>query len=238
MTSAAADPGRQPAGPYGCTVTDDDFEPWTPDGAARLRTAAAELAAAITAHAAAVTAVTDDAGESEVFAAGERLLPAVLAYADAQFEYTGYGFPFDVLQDYAEEDEIDDEPAEVDDDAVEAEPPVGISVLQRHDYRVTDQAAVLSAGRAAYLRVWPADDEAAAAADVTHLGRALYQVAHADGWHALDRVPGLRPVGGCVRVVDREETLGPDPDEWPEDPFHDGGELLYEQSDLFVDQPG
>jgi hypothetical protein len=203
--------------------------PWTPEGVARLRSAAAELAAAITAHAEAVTTVTNNAGITEVFAAGDRLLPAVLAYADAQFDYTGNGFPFGVLHDFAEDDD------EVDDAAGEEkpEPSAGISVLQRHDYQVIDEAAVMSAGRAAYLRVWPKDDEAAAAADVTHVGRALYQIAHADGWHSLARVEGLRPTGGCVRIVDREGTLGPDPDEWPEDLFEDDGELLYEQADVF-----
>jgi hypothetical protein len=168
-------------------VSDEDFTPWTPEGAARLRTAAAELAAAITAHAEAVTAMTNNAGITEVFAASERLLPAVLAYADAQFHYTGNGFPFGVLHDYAEDG--DDVPAA--DLALEAaargvgeetpEPSVGISVLQRHDFRIIDEAAVISAGRAAYLRVWPQDDPAAAVADVTSVGRALYQIAHADG---------------------------------------------------------
>jgi hypothetical protein len=210
-------------------VTDDEFTPWTPEGAVRLRTAAGELAAAITAHAEAVTKVTNNAGITEVFAASDRLLPAVLAYADAQFDYTGNGFPFGALHDYAEDDdEVDDES-----DEEKPEPSVGISVLQRHDYRLIDQAAVMSAGRAAYLRVWPEEDEAATAADVTHVGRALYQIAHADGWHSLARVEGLRPTGGCVRVVDREATLGPDPDEWPKELFNDDGDLLYEQADVF-----
>lgn len=37
----------------------------------------------------------------------------------------------------------------------------------------------MDAGRRAYLHVWPDDDSAAAAADATPLGRALYQLAHA-----------------------------------------------------------
>jgi len=180
--------------PYRRAVADEDFTPWTPEGAARLRAAAVELTAAITAHAEAVTAVKKDTDITEVFAAGDRLLPAALAYADAQFDYTGNGFPFGVLHQFAEQDD-DDEPAD------EPEPAAGISVLQRHDYRVTDEAAVMSAGRRAYLDAWPEDDEAAAAADVTHLGRALYQIAHASGWHNLDEVEGLRATGGVVVVV-------------------------------------
>jgi hypothetical protein len=68
---------------------------------------------------------------------------------------------------------------------------------------------------------------------VTHLGRALYQIAHAHGWHGLDVVEGLRPTGGAVVVVHQDETLGPDPDEWPEDLFEGDGELLYKQEDVY-----
>ncbi|MBB3676282.1 hypothetical protein [Modestobacter versicolor] len=170
--------------------------------------------------------MTTNAGISDVFAATDRLLPAVLAYADAQFEYTGNGFPFGVLHQFAEQDDADgpeDEP----------EPAPGISVLERHDYQVTDEDAVLAAGRRAYRDAWPEDDEAAAAADVTHLGRALYQIAHVDGWSALDEVEGLSVTGGAVVVVARDEVLGPDPDEWPEQLFDDGGQRLYEQRDVF-----
>src|SRR4051812_42071688 len=28
---------------------------------------------------------------------------------------------------------------------------------------------------------------------------------------------GLRPTGGCLVVVDRDETLGSEPEEWPDD---------------------
>ncbi len=208
-------------------MPDEDFTAWTPEGAARLRAAAADLAGAITAHAEAVSAAGGDADFGAVLAAGDRLLPAVLAYADAQLDYTGNAWPFGVLHQYAEDDE-EHEAAEED-----LGPAPGVSVLQRHDYQVRDEAAVLSAGRSSYLRVWPEDDEAAAAADVTHLGRALYQIAHAEGWHALDQVEGLDPTGGCVRVVRRDETLGPDPNEWPDNLFDDEGQLLFQQDDVF-----
>jgi hypothetical protein len=127
--------------PYRRAVADGDFTPWTAEGAARLRAAAAELTAAITAHAEAVTAVSKDADITEVFAASDRLLPAVPAYSDAQFDYTGNGFPFGVLHQFAEQDE--------DESADEPEPAGGISVLWRHDYQVTDEGAVMSAGRRA-----------------------------------------------------------------------------------------
>ena len=207
------------------TGEDDDFTPWTPQAAARLQAAAVELAAAVLAHADAVAAVTSKPGIPEVIAASEGLLPAVLGYADAQFDYTGNGFPFGVLHQFADDDEDDEEGEEL--------PTTGVTVLQRRDYRVTDEAAVMDAGRRAYLRVWPDDDDAAAAADVTHLGRALYQLAHADGWHSLDQVEGLRVTGGAVVVLQQDELLGPDPDEWPAELFDENAELLYSQYDIF-----
>lgn len=207
-------------------MSENQFLPWTPDGATRLQAAASALAAAVSAHAAAVTAVKTHDGIAEVFAAEDGLLPAVLAYADAQFDYTGNSFPFGFLHNLVDDVDDEEKPDE------EQQPSTGISVIQRHDYRVTDDAAVLSAGRRAYLRVWPEDDENAANADVTHLGRALYQIAHAYGWESLGDVEGLRPTGACVIVVSRDDTLGPDPDEWPDDLFGVDGEQLYEQRDV------
>jgi hypothetical protein len=135
-----------------------------------------------------------------------------------------YAAPFGVLNQYVEDDEDTEEDGG-------AEPTSGISVLQRRDYQVTDEAAVM-AGRA-YLRIWPQNGEAAAAADVSHLGRALYQMAHAHGWHSLDAVDGLRPTGGYVAVVRQDGLLGPDPDRWPADLFDGGTERLYQQRDVF-----
>lgn len=95
----------------------------------------------------------------------------------------------------------------------------------------------MKAGRKAYRRLWPGDDSAAAAADVTHLGRALYQIAHADGWDSLEQVKGLQPVGGVVIVQSSDELLGADPAAWPEDDLfeHDDDRLLYRQDDVFSD---
>ena len=213
-------------------MADDDFTPWTPAGAERLRAAAAELAAAVTAHAEAVASVTGDAGMPEVFAASDRLLPAVLGYADAQFDLTGNDFPFGVLHTYAEDDTDGPE----DDAAVEVPADhtgdagsgtTEVAVLQRHDLRVTDEAAVLAAGRRAQLRSAPDGDEPAD--EGTDLGRALSQLAAADGWDSLGDVPGLRSTGRSVLVVGRELPPDADPDD------DDGGELLYGQQDVFPD---
>jgi hypothetical protein len=65
---------------------------------------------------------------------------------------------------------------------------------------------------------------------VTQLGVALYQIAHADGWDALDQADGLRPMGGATRVIDQDEPLSADPDEWPPDPFGADGRVLFQQA--------
>jgi len=193
---------------------DDDLTQWTPAGAERLRAAGAELAAAVTAHAAAVAAVaavTGEDGVPELLAAHDRLLPAVLAYADAQLDLTGNDFPFGVLHEHF--GDVDDVP-----DPVEPAPPAGtpelsgvtdVSVLQRHDLQVTDEGAVL------------------AAAGEADLGQALARLARAGGWNALGGEPGLRSTARSVLVVGSAVPPGEEPDD------EEGGELLYSQQDVF-----
>lgn len=205
---------------------DEDFTPWTLEGAALLLQAADALVEAIRTHASAITSLRGDESSGEVVAAGDRLLPAVRAYADAQFDYTGTGFPLGIVHEFDEnegDDDIDDGPV------------AGVSVLRRNDYVVSNEAAVMKAGRKAYRRLWPAEDAAAAAADVTHLGRALYQIAHAEGWDSLEQVKGLQPVGGVVVVQSSDELLSADPDGWPEDNVfgQDDDRLLYRQDDVY-----
>jgi len=215
-------------------IDDDetDFELWTPPGAARLRAAGEALAAALREHAESLIAAAGEQDVVEVFGANDVLAPLVLEYADAQFEYTGTGSPFGEL----EFDDLDETESDPEDDP-EDEPAIpGITVLQRRDYVVTDEAAVLAAGRAAYRSLWPDDDEAAAARDVTHLGRALYQAAHAgDGFDDLNDMPGLAPTGGAVMVIRQDELLSGDPEDWPQNLFEADGEHLYEMQDVYVD---
>jgi hypothetical protein len=199
----------------------EEFVPWTKAGADRVLATAAALKDAIAAHADAVTSAGEDI--TLVFQASERLLPAALGYADAQLEYTGNGFPFGALHQYVDNDDDDEDEG----------PTSGVSVVQRRDYVVTDADAVMEAGRQAYLRVWPDDTEAAASADVNHLGRALYQLAHADGWDNLYGTDGLAPVGGFVAVVKQEELFGPDPDEWSDGLVDEDAEVLFSQTDVF-----
>lgn len=112
-----------------------------------------------------------------------------------------------------------------------------VSVLSRQDYIVVDEAAVLASGREAYLRVWPDDSQQDAERDVTSLGRALYQIAHSDGWDSLGRVAGLRQSGGSTAVIGQDAPLVGDPDDWPDELFETEGPLLYRQDDVFGVRP-
>lgn len=204
------------------------FTPWTEEGATRLREAAREVALRIDAHAAALAGLGPDDFEG-VFAANDRLSEALIAYADAQFEYCGNPGPLGLVSAWNDDD--------ADDDLEEPTSASGIAVVQRCDYEVTDEAAILSAGVAAYRKSWPEASQGEAAADVTHLGRALYHVAHEAGtWDALRDTTGLRVTGATTRVAAVETTLGPDPEAWPDDPFDlEEGELIYSVSDVYMD---
>ena len=213
-------------------MADDDLTPFTPAGAERLRAAAAELAAAVTAHAEAVAAVTTDAGVPDVFAAGDRLLPVLLAYADAQFDLTGTDFPLGVLQDAVDDEDgagEEDDAAPLDDVPLLEEETVAaatgtreVVVLQQHQLLVTDEAAVLAAGR----RARP--DGEGTGTEGTDLGQALSRLADAGGWDGLGDVPGLRSTARSVLVVGRDVVPGQDADD-----DEDEGELLYSRQDVF-----
>jgi hypothetical protein len=114
-----------------------------------------------------------------------------------------------------------------------------ITVLVRRDYELDDRTRLLAAGRAAYADAFPSDPPEAAEADVTHPGRALYQMLHAygvDGFDEAAEAAGLSAVGGTVWV----QSL--DPDDEPvddEDPFAvaDPDLLVYRLDDLVAQDP-
>jgi hypothetical protein len=205
----------------------EKFTPWTEEGAARLREAAREVAQHIEAHAAALAGLVPDDFQG-VFAANDRLSEALIAYADAQFGYCGNPGPLGLVSAWNDDDtdDVDENPSSAS----------GFAVVQRCDYEVTDEAAILSAGVAAFRKSWPEASEIEAAADVSHLGRALYHVAHEAGtWDALRDTKGLRVTGATTRVAVVETTLGPDPEAWPDDPFDlEEGELIYSVSDVYM----
>lgn len=140
------------------TDVDDDVDPWTPAGAAQLIAAGDALADAVREHARALAALTNSRDIQAVFVASDVLLPVVLAYADAQFNLTGNGFPFGPLHDFAD-DEDEDEDEQEEDAAVVG---TGLSVVSRQDFVVTDESAVLADGRAAHQSQWRDEPRTAA----------------------------------------------------------------------------
>jgi hypothetical protein len=212
----------------GPMTDDDEFDPWTEAGAAELIAAAAALATAVQEHAQTIAGLLPTRQIQKVFAASELLLPVVLAYNDAQFNLTGNAFPFGPLQDFADDDEDDDE-----DEGTEPAVGSGLSVVTRQDFIVIDEGAALDAGRSAYRSVWPDDPPAAADEDVTHLGRALYQYAHLNGWDKVKDMAGVAPVGAITVVQANEELLRGNPDDWPEEPFTVEAPVLYSQCDVY-----
>lgn len=207
----------------------DDVAPWTATGLDRLRQAADVLVDAIRTHVSDVAAAAEVTDADKVLVAGNHLLPSLLTYADAQFDYAGTAFPLGVVYELVD----DEEDHETDNETGEF-PVAGVTILRRTDYVVTNEASLMAAARESRRRSWGEADSEGTAGDVTHVGEALYQIAHADGWDALDQVDGLQPTGAVVLVQASEELLGNDPDEWPQEDLFDFDDdrLLYRQDDV------
>ena len=211
----------------------DDDEQWSPAARQRFAARVGALAEAVRRHGDAILALSGRQAEVPVlFAANDVLAAAAEAYADAQFDLTGTLPSFETYDD--EGDDVDD------DDAEELPPPVArLRLVRRTDFAVTDLDAVLAAGRAAYLRVWPDDTAEDAATDVDHLGRAIYQLEHAAGSAALEEIPGLAPRRSVTWVLDVSDEPEPsgalpaDPAAEPIEPSPYPGRLLHQLDDYF-----
>ena len=192
------------------------------------RAALEVLVAALRDHLGACERSTGE-GDLQVQSAYTALREAADRYDDALFEVhdevTPWEFPTEGLVDTEHEGEAVDSGR--------------ITVLVRRDYELGDMARLLASGRAAYANAFPSDPSEAADADVTHPGRALYQMLHAygvDGFDEAAEAAGLSAVGGTVWV----QSL--DPDDEPvddEDPFAvaDPDLLVYRLDDLVAEDP-
>jgi hypothetical protein len=220
---------------------DEDGAQWTDEARESFRTAAADLVEAIQRHSAALLELTGTDADAEAIAeAGDHLEAAATAYADQQYEFTGtvpplgldeddgytYDDEFDEdLHDEAD-DELDDDPAhevddseDLEDDEFEAgEPAAKLTVLHRVDFVVTDEPAVILAGKEAYHESY--DDEAGEPVDVADLSAALQQIQQSGGIEALADTPGLASAGATTWVLEATDLLDErEPDEWPASPF-------------------
>jgi len=167
-----------------------------------------DLVAALTSHFHAVRNRRDEA-DPEVQAAYTRLRSAAERYDDMLFELTGEVTPWEFPEGPPADVEYEDRGAA----------PDAVTVMVRRDYGIADPAGLLLAGREAYADLYPGDPPEAAVADVSHPGRALYQLLHAYGVDGLDnraQNAGLAPHGGTVWV----QGLAPgDAETLVDDPF-------------------
>ena len=211
---------------------DEDGAQWTDEARESFRVAAAELVESIRRHSAALLEMTGtDADTEAITEAGEQLEAAATAYADKQFEFTGTvpplgldeedGYSYDDdLDDYEDEDEeyeeYEDENAEAEPEAESTEagePTAKLTVLHRVDYVVTDETAVLQAGKEAYVE----SDEGEEPVD---LAGALQHLQQAGGIDALADTPGLVSAGATTWLLEATDLLDErEPDEWPASPF-------------------
>jgi hypothetical protein len=232
---------------------DEDDTQWTDEARESFRTSAADLVEAIRQHSAALLEMTGTDADAEAIAeAGEQLEAAATVYADKQFEYTGTVPPLglDEEDDYSYDDELyededdddKDEDGEVLDEDEESgdseeeleesdEPAAKLTVLHRVDFVVTDESAVIQAGKEAYHDSWdPAEDgaehdaedaeDAEDAVDVADLSSALQQIQQAGGIEALADTPGLATAGATTWVLEATDLLDEyEPDQWPDSPF-------------------
>ena len=124
---------------------------------------------------------------------------------------------------------------EFEDDDSEAAPVEVISVILRSDYGIESADTVLAAGRSAWLKSYPDADEDDLLAHVGHVGGALYAIAHDGGWEHLERVDGIRPLGGMAKVVAPTDydNAWLDGVDWDDSAagFTVPGEVLYSESD-------
>jgi len=209
---------------------------WTDEARESFRTAAAELVEAIRQHSAALLEMAGaDADVEAIAEAGEQLEAAATAYADMQFEFTGTVPPLglDEEDDYSyedfeadesdesSEDDEDSESAELSESSEEAaEPGATVTVLHRADFVVTDELAVIQAGKEAYYESWDPAEDSEDAVDVADLGEALQQIQQAGGVEALADTPGLVSAGATTWVLEATDLLDErEPDEWPDSPF-------------------
>jgi hypothetical protein len=230
---------------------DEDDLQWTDEARESFRTAAANLVEAIRQHSVALLELTGADADAEAIAeVGEQLEAAATVYADKQYEFTGTVPPLglDEEDDYAyddaayEDEDLEDadtdsedadadlDEAELDDQVDEeefdenGEPATKLTVLHRMDFVVTDEAAVVQAGKEAYHERWEAEDyedgDAIVEVDVADLSEALQQIQEAGGIEALADTPGMATAGATTWVLEATDLLDErEPDEWPDSPF-------------------
>jgi hypothetical protein len=145
------------------------------------------------------------------FASAEGLQQSVNGFAEAEFAWCGSS-PVRTEESSEAVEEPEDGPV-ADPSLVEA--PV-VSVLGRWDYLVTDAAALLEHGRAAYLQAWPDDTDDDALVRVVDVEDAVLETLHGRQLPELEAAAGLEPLWSTVELV---RHAGTSEDDFLADPF-------------------
>jgi hypothetical protein len=118
------------------------------------------------------------------FSSSEALQKAAEAFNESEFDWCG-SYPLSLTDGGIDESDDADEADQ------QAGPELVLSGLFRSDYTVTDEAAVIGAGRDAYRRLWPSDTHEDAVLAVPDVVRAAAEIVHAGEWSGLENAPGL-----------------------------------------------
>ncbi|MDT5014960.1 MAG: hypothetical protein QOD39_1120 [Mycobacterium sp.] len=179
-------------------VTEPESQ-WTASAKEAYAARAEELVAALREHVKLTMGRSGRQSEHpHYFASTEEFFRAAAAFDDAEFEWCGT-FPLRLDSDEADGDiDYEEEDEEVDGSV--------LTLVGRWDYRVMDAHALIATGRAAYARCWPDDTDEDAAIAVADPAAAAQEIAHADGWHALEEADGLRPIASTTTVILHEDA--------------------------------
>ncbi|WBQ04831.1 hypothetical protein [Kribbella sp. CA-293567] len=165
--------------------TSEDIQ-WSDAARERYVQSAEELIAALRAHVA--LTIERSGRERELgpyFSSSESLEEAAEAFNESELDWCG-SFPLSLSGE--DLDEFDDEDDESDD---VVGPRSVLSGFVRWDFTVTDEAAVIGAGRDAYRSLWPSGTDEDVVLAVPDIVRAAAEIVHVDEWAGLENAPGL-----------------------------------------------
>lgn len=213
----------------------DDLDDWEPEfsakSAAAVRIVAQDVLDAFKQHVEVVCAAQNELAEPTIDASAEILREALDRFVDAQSDHCGEWAPF---YDAFEEDDEDEDDEDEEDDAVAGDV-TGISRLARWDFEVTDEAAVLQAGRAAWLETYPDTTADDLAKQEDNVGLALYNISHLRGQDAIFDTPGIRARWGFI-ATHQQPDLGPLDDDDLEDAFGVETPPLFSEGYIYTEE--
>jgi PAS domain-containing protein len=187
---------------------DGDLEQYSDHSRDELRRATEQLVAGLQRYSEVLSGMHGGTAElAELLGQNSTIEGLVLAWNKAAFDHTG---TTPVVLDDA--DDIDFDEDEDEDQVAAGEV---LSIVTRIDLTLDDPEALITAGRAAYRRLWPDETDEDVSVAVDDPAQALYAVTHEAGEAWLD-VPGtgvVRAVRAYVVPDDSGDVTGDDPDD-------------------------